>query len=206
MKTRLQSLGLLDRSIRAASDDDLTAAVEALDDDHREALERVVGGEATPAAIRDATVKGRINGTMESIALVLTDASLADCIEKLGDHADNPTSEQLREVLPGIIERHGLAITRMMLASTVAGEAAAANVIRDLLKHDDLVKLPREEPRPIAPAGHGERRRRDDAEREALKAKRLEARSASRKRQPSVASSPPATAAASDHRECFLPR
>ena len=114
----------------------------ALDDDHREALERLVGGEATPSAIRDAAVKGRINGTMESIALVLTDASLADCIEKLGDHADNPTTEQLREVLPGIVERHGLAITRMMLASTVAGEAAAANVIRDLLKHDDLVKLP----------------------------------------------------------------
>ena len=174
MKTRLQSLGLLDRSIRAASDDDLAAAVEALDDDHREALERVVGGEATPAAIRDATVKGRINGTMESIVLVLTDASLADCIEKLGDHSDNPTSEQLREVLPGIIERHGLAITRMMLASTVAGEAAAATIIRDLLKHDDLVKLPREEARPIAPpiADDDE----DDAEREALKAKRVEAR------------------------------
>ena len=48
MKTRLQALGLLDRSIRAASDDELTAAVGALDDDHREALERVVGGEATP--------------------------------------------------------------------------------------------------------------------------------------------------------------
>ena len=120
------------------------AATEALDDDHREALERVVGGETTPEAIRQAVVKGRINGTMETIALVLTDASLADCIEKLGDHADNPTSEQLREVLPGVIERHGLAITRMMLASTVAGEAAASAIIRDLLRHDDIVKLPRE--------------------------------------------------------------
>ena len=176
MKTRLQSLGLLDRSIRAASDDDLTTAVEALDDDHREALARVVDGEPTPSAIRDAAVKGRINGTMESIALVLADASLADCIEQLGDHADNPTSEQLGEVLPGIIERHGLAITRMMLASTVAGEAAAANVIRDLLKHDDVVKLPREEPRPIAPPVTASEGDADDAEREALKAKRLEAR------------------------------
>ena len=176
MKTRLQSLGLLDRAIRATSDEELTAAVDALDDDHREALARLVGGEATPATIRDAAVKGRINGTMESIALVLTDASLADCIEKLGDHADNPTEEQLGEVLPGLIERHGLAITRMMLASTVAGEAAASNIIRDLLKHDDVVKLPREEPRPIAPpvtAGDGDE---NDAEREALKAKRLEAR------------------------------
>ena len=61
-----------------------------------------------------------------------------------------------------------------MLASTVAGEAAAANVIRDLLKHDDVVKLPPEEPRPIAPAVTPD----DDTspEREALKAKRVEAR------------------------------
>jgi hypothetical protein len=105
---------------------------------------------------------------------VLTDAALADCIEKLGDHADNPTSEQLTEVLPGVVERHGLAITRLMLASTVAGEAAASNVIRDLLKHDDVVKLPAEDPRPIAPAIAPD----DDTspEREALKAKRVEAR------------------------------
>ena len=115
-----------------------------------------------------------MNGTLESVALVLTDAALADCIEKLGDHADNPTSEQLTEVLPGVIERHGLAITRMMLASTVAGEAAAAAVIRDLLKHDDTVKLPPEEPRQIVPAIEPDAD--DDPEREALKAKRLEAR------------------------------
>ena len=173
-KTRLQALGLLDRSFRAASDEDLSAAIEALDDDHREALERVVGGETTPDAIRQAVVKGRINGTMETIALVLTDASLADCIEKLGDHSENPTSEQLREVLPGVIERHGLAITRMMLASTVAGEAAAATVIRDLLRHDDIVKLPPEELRPIAPEPR--EAEEDDPEREAIKAKRVEAR------------------------------
>jgi hypothetical protein len=174
MKTRLQALGLLDRSIRATSDDELKAVVEALDDDHREALERLVEGEATPVAIRDAATKGRLNGTMESVALVLSDASLADCIEKLGDHADHPTSEQLREVLPGVVERHGLALTRMMLASTVAGEAAAADVIRDLLKHDELVKLPPEEPRPVAPPVAAEDE--PDPEREALKAKRLEAR------------------------------
>ena len=176
MKTRLQSLGLLDRSIRATSDDELAAAVAALDDDHREGLERVVGGEATPTAIREAAVKGRINGTMESIALVLTDASLADCIDKLGDHADNPTSEHLRDVLPGIVDRHGLAVTRMMLASTVVGEAAAATTIRDLLKHDELVKLPREEPRPIAPSIAASASDEDDAEREALKEKRIDAR------------------------------
>ena len=106
---------------------------------------------------------------MESLAILLTDAALADCIEQLGDHGDDPTREQLTEVLPGLVERHGLAITRIMLASTVAGEAKAAGVIRDLLKNDELVKLPKEEPRRIVPAvEHGEP---DRSEREALKAR-----------------------------------
>jgi hypothetical protein len=142
MKTRLQSLGLLDRALRAASDEELDGAVAKLGDDHREAMERLVGGEVTADAIRAAAAKGRIDGTLESIGLVLTDASLAECIQALGDNADNPTSDQLRAVLPAIIEHHNLGITRLMLASTLAGEAAAANVLRDLLKNDEELKLP----------------------------------------------------------------
>jgi hypothetical protein len=142
MKTRLQSLGLLDRGLRAMTDEEIDGAIAALNEDHREAMERVVGGEVTAESIRAAAAKGRIDGTLESIGLVLTDAALADCIKELGDHADNPTSEQLRAVLPGIIERHGLGLTRFMLASTLAGEAAASAVLRDLLKHDETVALP----------------------------------------------------------------
>jgi len=194
MKTRLQSLGLLDRAIRETSDEELAAIVAGLGDDHREAVERLVDGdEANPDAIRDAVHKGRMNGAMESIAMVLTDAPLADCIEKLADHADNPTSEQLKEVLPGIIERHGLSVTRVMLASTVVGEAAASNVIRELLKYDDMVKLPKEEPRRIVPAAEPAEEAAPDPEREALKAKRAEAKrrkqeeAAERRRQSAIA-------------------
>ena len=153
MKTRLQSLGLLDRALRATPDEELDTVVAALGDDHREAVERLADGAADGGRDPRAAAKGRIDGTMESLALVLTDAALADCIEQLGDHAENPTSDQLREVLPGIIERHGLGVTRLMLASTLAGEAAASAVIRDLLKHDDTVKLPPADdpPRPRGP-------------------------------------------------------
>jgi hypothetical protein len=171
MKERLQALGLLDRALAATTDDEIEALLAALDDDHREAVERLAEG-ITPAAIREAAAKGRVNGTLEGIAVVLVDACLADCIEQLGDHADNPTSDQLREVLPGLVERHGLACTRLMLATTVVGEAPASAIVRDLLKHDDDVKLPPMEPRPIAPVI--ETQRGSDAEREAVKAKRRE--------------------------------
>ena len=172
MKTRLQSLGLLDRALRAATDDELAGIVTALGDDHREAVERLTGGDPTPDAIRETAAKGRIDGTMESIALVLTDATLADCIEELGDHADNPSSDQLRAVLPGVVERHGLGATRLMLASTLAGEAAASAVIRDLLKHDDLVKLPPAEPARPSPIVRAPEV--SSTERDAIKAKRQE--------------------------------
>ena len=172
-KTRLQSLGLLDRTFKATTDDELTAIVDALDDEHRDAARELVGSDDLDAdSVREAIAKGRLDGTMESIAVVLSDACLADCIKELGEHADNPSSDQLREVLPGIIERHGLPCTRVMLASTVAGEASAAAIIRDLLKNDDTVKLPPVEPQPVEV--YTRETPENSAEREAIKARRKE--------------------------------
>lgn len=174
VKNRLQALGLLDRAFANAADEELAASIEALGDEHREALDELLGGEADPELVRTAITKGRIDGTMESIALVLTDACLASCIEELGPAADHPSSDQLRDVLPGLVEQHGLAMTQLMLASTVAGEAPASAIIRDLLKNDELVKLPPAEPRSSGPIL--QKSKVDDAEREALKAKRKELR------------------------------
>ena len=172
VKSRLQNLGLLDRAFANVSDDDLATVLAALDDDHREAIDELVGAEAEADGIRAALVRGRLDGTMESIALVLTDACLADCIEALGDDADRPTTDQLREVTPDLIENHGLGITQLMLASTVAGEAPASAIIRDMLKHDDTLKLPPAAPRPISPIVQGPKV--SAKERAAIKAKRQE--------------------------------
>ncbi|MFK8025218.1 MAG: hypothetical protein AB8G26_14770 [Ilumatobacter sp.] len=150
MKNRMQALGLLDRAFKAAPDADLTAAIEALGDEHREGLESFVD-DVSPEGLRVGVKAGRIDGGMEAIAAIVTDAALADCIEQLGEHADNPSSDQLREVLPGVIERHTLGITQIMLASTVAGEAPASAIIRDLLKNDATLALPKAEEVEIAP-------------------------------------------------------
>jgi len=174
-RTRLQSLGLLGRAFQAATDEELDAMVAALDDDHRDALTEL--GATDAASVRTAAAEGRIDGTMESLAVVLVDACLADCIEQLGDHADNPSSDELRDVLPGIIERHGVAETRIMLASTVAGEANASAIIRDLLKSDDDVKLPPAEEPPVV-VFERHRDDGDDPDRQALLARRREQRKA----------------------------
>lgn len=188
MRNRLHALGLVDRAVRLASDEELQALIDGLNEDQADALDRLAGhashdhadgadhdhdAAVTPDDIRATTGRGRLNGQMESVAILLSDAALADCIEQLGDNSDNPTEAQLLEVLPGVIERHGLAATRLMLASTVAGEANAAAVIRDLLKNDDLVKFPKEEPRRIVPALE-RTEEQADPEREALKERRAE--------------------------------
>lgn len=174
-KNRMQALGLLDRSFKAATDDELAAAIEALDDDHREGLESFVA-DVTPEGVREGVKAGRINGDMEAIAAIITDLCLADCIKELGDHADNPSTEQLKEVLPGIVERHGVAATRIMLAATVAGEAPASAIIRDLLKSDELVALPKAEDVTIAPLI--DTSKRSPEEQAEIKAKRAAAKAA----------------------------
>jgi len=177
VKNRLQSLGLLDRTFALATDAELTSLIEALDEEHLDALADLIEADADVdvASVRSSIAAGRLDGTMEGVAMVLTDACLADCIEQLGDRADHPSSEDLREMLPGLIERHGLATNRIMLASTIAGEAPAAAIIRDLLKNDDLVALPPAESKSVIPAPtSGDDR--DDAERDALRERRREAK------------------------------
>ncbi len=172
VKSRLQALGLLDRAFANASDEELNTAVEALNDEHREALDDLVGGSADADTIRTAIASGRLDGTMESAAMVLTDACLAECIEELGEHADHPSSEQLRAAVPGLVEHHGKAITQLMMASTIAGEAPASSIIRDLLKNDDDIKLPPAAPKPMSPIVQAPQV--DPDERAAIKAKRKE--------------------------------
>ena len=159
MKNRLQALTLLDRAMAAMTDAELDARVAALPDDHRSALDAICGAgddgftdsDARIVAVRAAVARGRMNGVLEQVATVLTDTCLADCIEQLGDHADNPTEAELLEVTPGLIERHGLPTVRLTLATSVAGEAAASVMLVRLLKSHDELGLPARETVTTAP-------------------------------------------------------
>jgi hypothetical protein len=150
LKNRMQGLALLDRAFAALPDDELDALVASLPDDHREAIDKVCGardGGFTDAAsrtiaMRSTAARGRMNGGLEQLATILTDPCLAACIEALGDHSDNPTEAQLLEVTPALIENHGLATVRLMLAGSVAGEAAASVMLTRVLKHDETLALP----------------------------------------------------------------
>jgi hypothetical protein len=148
-RARIAALALLDRAFSASTDDELGALAAAATEDQQRELANLIGApldDAAPAAIRAAAVKGRMNGVAEAIAALLIDAVLVDCIDKLGDNADLPSSEELLAVTPGLVERHGLGGVRLMMASAVCGAAPATAVLVELLRHDDTLKLPPAEP------------------------------------------------------------
>ena len=151
MKNRLQGLTLLDRAFTAMTDEELEALVAKLPEDHRKALDEICGardeeGFSEPAtrtvAVRSTAARGRLNGGLEQITTLLCDPCLADCVEALGDHADNPTEDELLDVTPALVDKYGLATVRLMMAGSVAGEAAASVALTRLLKHDETLALP----------------------------------------------------------------
>lgn len=122
-------------------------------------------------AIRVTAHKGRLNGDLQRLGVVLSDACLAECVEELGDAAELPTEADLQKVMPGLVDKHGVGVVRLMLASTVVGEAPASATIVGMLKNDELVKLPPAADKPLAPLLP---LKQDDADRLALKAQRKE--------------------------------
>lgn len=190
-KAHIAALSLLDRAFIATSDDELAALIAGLPEDHVDAVKRIADvrderagrgddgvdgddgddGADLVAAVRAAAHKGRLNGDLQRLGVVLADTCLAECIDKLGDKSDFPSEEDLQGVLPELVDKHGLGVVRIMLASTVVGEAPASATIVSMLKNDEAVKLPPLELKPLAPLLPP---KSDDAERLALKAQRKE--------------------------------
>jgi len=198
VKNRIASLALLDRAFRQLTDDTVVTLRANLDDEKREAFDKVAGAKDSSdadlvAAVRSVAIKGRLNGNLERMSLLLSDACLSDCIEALGNSADDPSEEQLRDVIPGLVEKHGLATVQVMMASAVTGEAEASPILVRFLKHDEAWKLPPVETVTTAPvvatptddaeriALREQRKARRAAEQEAARARRDQAQKARRR-------------------------
>jgi hypothetical protein len=177
VKNRLAALSILDRAFRLLDNDRIASLYEGLEDESKDAIQHIAGvkGENldTPtliSTVKATVVKGRINGDLERLSILLTESCLNDCIEALGDRSDDPSEEELRGVLPDIIAKHTLPVTQVMLASVVTGEALASPIITRLLKYDDDWKLPPAEP--VTSAVALAPKKEDDPERIALKEQR----------------------------------
>jgi hypothetical protein len=144
-KERVIRLVGLERELRNIPDPELAEMIDALPEDLRALLNSwVPAGEpaaAHVASLRAAVQRGRLKGAPEKVADVLTAACLQDCIEALGDKADLPSIDDLRAVVPGVVERHGVRRTRLMMASAVVGEAPASPAIIKVLKTEPALAV-----------------------------------------------------------------
>ena len=147
MKTRLAALNLLDRALNALTDDELRTMIDGVPEDAAGPLASAIDVPETAdvdavPALRLAASRGRVNGMLEQLSILLCEKCLDDCIAKLGDESDSPSEDRLREVSHELVETHGVGAVRLMLASSVAGEANASAACVSLLKTDDVLKLP----------------------------------------------------------------
>ena len=77
-KAHIAALSLLDRAILATTDDEMAALIAGLPEDHTSAIKRLCDLRDEDAdlveAVRIAARKGRLNGDLQRLGVVLSDA------------------------------------------------------------------------------------------------------------------------------------
>ena len=77
-----------------------------------------------------------------AISTALTQRTNDATVEALGDNSEDPSRADLDEVLPAIVEEHGVELVRLMLASYAISDAPVREVMRELLDTDPQFALP----------------------------------------------------------------
>ena len=81
-----------------------------------------------------------------AVSTALTQRANDSTVEALGDRSEDPSRADLDEVLPAVIEEHGLELVRLMVASYAISDAVCRDVMRELLDSDERFALPDELP------------------------------------------------------------
>ena len=63
-------------------------------------------------------------------------------VRALGDRREDPSRADLEEVLPDVIEQHGVELVRLMMAGYAASDAPCRAAMRELLNDDERFTLP----------------------------------------------------------------
>lgn len=134
---------LLDRRYNAflgdLDDATIGGLAAALEGELRDAFARVVGlaegvFEQDPVAIGEAVRDGYTRRRMaHDTGIILAEPCTQYSIEKLGDASENPTLEQLNDLLPEVIEKFGLVAVQLM----VIQYSRSLKGFRELVASDD---------------------------------------------------------------------
>jgi hypothetical protein len=82
-----------------------------------------------------------------SVAFALVEECNDATIAELGDNSENPSRENMVEVLPTVIDQQGLGMVTLMLAAYAASDAQCQPVMANLMDTDERFALPDPPPR-----------------------------------------------------------
>ena len=143
-KEHVLRLALVERELRAVTDQEIRKLAKTVPAEVQQWLCTLSGStddSVDPEGLRGAMKRGRMKGVPDRVSTALTDVCLTDCIEQLGEKSDHPSVDDLLAVTPGLVERHGKTVTRLMFASAVLSEAPAGNAIVKVLKTDPTLAV-----------------------------------------------------------------
>jgi hypothetical protein len=139
----------LDVALSTLDDESLRRGLAGLTEKHRQDLATNLNLPRATMHLGDALtplVRRKLHGLsvdrQHAFATALTQRANDSTVELLGDRSEDPSRADLEDVLPAVIEEHGLELVRLMLASYAVSDAPVRAVMRDLLDTDERFTLP----------------------------------------------------------------
>jgi hypothetical protein len=144
-----QDIKRLDIALATLDDESLRGGLAGITEKQRQDLATQLNLPRATVHLGDALaplVRRKLHGLsvdrQHAIATALTNRANDSTVAALGDHSEEPTRAELEEVLPAVIEEHGIELVRLMLASYAISDAPVRPVMRELLETDERFALP----------------------------------------------------------------
>jgi hypothetical protein len=77
-----------------------------------------------------------------TVGTAITNRANDATVRALGERSEDPSRADLEEVLPDVIEQHGVELVRLMLAGYAVSDAPCREAMRELLVEDERFALP----------------------------------------------------------------
>jgi len=139
----------LDVALSTLDDESLRRGLSGITEKQRQDLATQLNLPRATVHLGDALaplVRRKLHGLsvdrQHAIATALTNRANDSTVAALGDRSEEPSREDLEEVLPAVIEQHGVELVRLMIASYAVSDAPVRPVMRELLDTDDRFSLP----------------------------------------------------------------
>jgi hypothetical protein len=139
----------LDIALTTLDDETLRRGLAGITEKHRQDLATQLNLPRATLHLGDALaplVRRKLHGLsverQHAVATALTQRANDSTVDLLGDRRDDPSRADLEEVLPAVIEEHGVELVRLMIATYAVSDAPVRAAMRDLLDTDDRFALP----------------------------------------------------------------